>query len=186
MLEFTLDILREIGWIGLILGVAVEALSVPFPAALFVLVYGYLLNPSWIEILYFSVFTSLVYVAASFIPYYVSIRYENFIRKRLPLKKLHFAQRYIDRYGEWMIAIGRFIGMGYISYIAGLGNMKSWKFAGLTFIGFYSLSVLMFYLGTLGNLEVLVEKVQQIQWLIFLIIAVCILGYIAFRFYRRK
>ncbi|MGJ9382287.1 DedA family protein [Salipaludibacillus sp. CF4.18] len=144
MLNFILDVLRELGWIGLLIGIAIEALSFPFPAAIFVLIYGYLLDPGWGEILFFSILTSLFYVLVSFIPYFLSIRYDKFVRRKIPQQKLLFAQKWIDRYGDWMIAVGRFIGMGYITYIAGLGKMSKFKFAGLTFIGFYPLSVLMF------------------------------------------
>jgi membrane protein DedA with SNARE-associated domain len=76
--------------------------------------------------------------------------------------------------------------MGYITYIAGLGKMNKVKFAMLTFVGFYPLSVLMFYLGTLGNLEVMVDRFQQAQWLIFTLLGLAISMYIGFRFYRRK
>ncbi|WP_280770025.1 DedA family protein [Salipaludibacillus daqingensis] len=186
MVEWILDVLRNLGWIGLGLGVAIEALSIPFPAAIFVIVYGYLLNPSWLEIFSYSIITTMIYVVVSFVPYYISIRYEGFVKKKLPQQKLKFAQKWIDRYGDWMIAVGRFIGMGYITYIAGLSKMNKMKFALLTFIGFYPLSVLMFYLGTLGNLEIIVERFQQTQGVIFAGIVVAICCYVLFRLYRRK
>ncbi|MCE7791496.1 VTT domain-containing protein [Salipaludibacillus sp. CUR1] len=186
MVEFIFNILKELGWIGLAIGVAVEALSIPFPAAVFVLAYGYILNPSWTQIFLFSIITSLIYVVVSFVPYYVSIRYESVVRKKLPKHKVRFAQKWIDRYGEWMIAVGRFIGMGYITYIAGLSRMNIWKFAGLTFAGFYPLSVIMFYLGNLGNLEVMVDRLQQVQWAIYTVLGIGLAAYISFRFYRRK
>ncbi|RKL66815.1 hypothetical protein CR203_13345 [Salipaludibacillus neizhouensis] len=186
MLNFILDVLRELGWIGLLIGIAIEALSFPFPAAIFVLIYGYLLDPGWGEILFFSILTSLFYVLVSFIPYFLSIRYDKFVRRKIPQQKLLFAQKWIDRYGDWMIAVGRFIGMGYITYIAGLGKMSKIKFAGLTFIGFYPLSVLMFYLGTLGNVVVMVERFQQMQWFVYSTLGAIILLYIVFRIYRKK
>jgi membrane protein DedA with SNARE-associated domain len=186
MVEIIFDLLRQLGWVGLVIGVAIEALSIPFPAAIFVLVYGYLLNPSWLDILLYSVWTSLIYVVVSFIPYFVSIRYESIVRNKIPKQKMAFAQKWVDKYGDWMIAVGRFIGMGYITYIAGFSHMTKWKFAALTFIGFYPLSIIMFYLGTLGNIEAIITRFHQTQWLIFTGLGIVLTMYIIFRMQRRK
>ncbi|UJW58801.1 VTT domain-containing protein [Bacillus sp. A116_S68] len=186
MIELIFDLLRQLGWIGLVIGVAIEALSIPFPAAIFVLVYGYLLNPTWLDILLYSVWTSLIYVTVSFIPYVISLRYESVVREKMPKQKMAFAQKWVDKYGDWMIAVGRFIGMGYITYIAGFSHMTKLKFAALTFIGFYPLSIIMFYLGTLGNIEAMITRFQQAQWLILIVLGVLLILYIIFRIQRRK
>ncbi|WP_088032884.1 DedA family protein [Evansella clarkii] len=186
MLELIFEVLEALGWFGLILGVAIEAASIPFPAALFVLAYGYLLNPGWWEILLFSIFTTLTYMAVSLIPFWISIKYEDKLREKLPKRKVKFAQEKIEKYGDWMIAVGRLIGMGYISYIAGFCQISVKKFLMLTFIGFYPLSVLMFYLGTLGNVEAMAEWFQNTQGFIFAALVLGGFSYILFRIYRRK
>ena len=186
MIEMIFEILKELGWIGLFFGVAIEAVSIPFPAALFVLIYGYLLDPSLTQILYYSLFTTLTYMIVSLIPYWISIKYEDKLRKKLPKEKVKFAQKKIEKHGDWMISVGRLIGMGYISYIAGFCKLSIKKFLLLTFIGFYPLSVLMFYLGTLGNVELIAEWFQNGQSLIFAAIILFVSIYIYYRIRRKK
>ncbi|PIB49316.1 hypothetical protein AOA57_10945, partial [Pseudomonas sp. 2588-5] len=64
--------------------------------------------------------------------------------------------------------------------------MNKWKFAALTFIGFYPLSIIMFYLGTLGNIEAMITRFQQAQWLILIVLGILLILYIIFRIQRRK
>ncbi|UCZ52406.1 hypothetical protein LGQ02_16405 [Bacillus shivajii] len=186
MVELILDILQQLGWVGLIFGVAIEALSIPFPAALFVLTYGYLLDPSWGEVFLFSIFTTVTYVIVSFVPLLISVKYEHVIKKKLPQSKVEFAHRKIEKYGDWMIALGRFVGMGYISYIAGFCKIKPFKFAVLTFVGFYPISVMMFYLGSLGNVEEMANWLQNTQGIIMGALILLGSSYIFFRFRRKK
>ncbi|WP_026690776.1 DedA family protein [Alteribacter aurantiacus] len=186
MVETILEVLRSIGFIGLFLGIVIEAISIPFPAALFVLVYGYILNPTLPELFLLSLGSSAIYVAFSYIPYYLSIKYEPFIRKKVSKNKVRTAERWIQDYGEWMIAVGRVLGMGYIAYIAGFSKIRPVAFGVFTFLGFFPLSFLMFYLGSLGNLEKMAEWFQNAQTIIYSILGVALIGYVVFRYFRRK
>ncbi|TMW71830.1 DedA family protein [Alteribacter natronophilus] len=186
MVEIILEFLRELGFAGLFIGIVVEALSIPFPAALFVLVYGYILDPSPGEIILLSAGSAAVYTAFSYVPYYLSIKFEPAIRKSVSREKIKAAGGWIRKYGEWMIAAGRVLGMGYIAYIAGFSNIRPLAFGAYTFAGFFPLSLLMFYLGTLGNLDFMAEAFQNTQWLIFTMIAVAVTVWIGYRVLLKK
>ncbi|WP_157800978.1 DedA family protein [Bacillus solitudinis] len=186
MIEFILDLLKNLGWIGLFIGVGIEAISIPFPAALFVLVYGYILDPSLPKMLMLAIGSSIVYVSLSFIPYWLSIKYEPFLRKKLPKRKVRKVESWIEDYGVWMIAVGRILGMGYIAYIAGFSKIRPLSFGFFTFLGFFPVSLLLFYLGTLGDLEKATTWLQNAQWLIVSVIGVTLASYFAFRWFKRK
>ncbi|WP_227939559.1 DedA family protein [Alkalihalobacillus deserti] len=186
MIDIILDVLRDLKWAGLLIGIVIEAISLPFPAALFVLIYGYILDPSLPEMAMLAFGSSIVYVAFSFIPYWLSIKYEPFIRRKVSEHKVRKAERWIEKYGEWMIAVGRVIGMGYIAYIAGFSKIRPVSFAFFTFLGFFPLSFLMFFLGSLGNLEEMAEKFQNAQWLVYSIIGMTLAGYLTYRKFGRK
>jgi membrane protein DedA with SNARE-associated domain len=186
MVELILEFLRELGFAGLFIGIVVEALSVPFPAALFVLVYGYILNPSPGEIVLLALGSAVVYTAFSYVPYFLSIKFEPSIRRNVSREKVKVAEGWIRKYGEWMIAAGRFLGMGYIAYIAGFSSIRPLAFGLYTFAGFFPLSLLMFYLGTLGNLEFMADTFQNAQWFIFSVLAVLITVYLGYRVLRKK
>ncbi|MBM7096313.1 VTT domain-containing protein [Bacillus sp. H-16] len=186
MIEMILEVLRNIGIAGLMVGIVIEAVSIPFPAALFVLVYGYILDPTLTEMVLLSLGSSAVYVAFSYIPYFLSIKYEPFIRKKVSKNKVKTAEKWIQDYGEWMIAVGRVLGMGYIAYIAGFSKIRPVSFGVFTFLGFFPLAFLMFYLGSLGNLEKMADWFQNAQWLIYSILAAAAVIYLVYRWYRRK
>lgn len=186
MLDVILEVLKDMKWFGLIIGIAIEAISLPFPAALVVLIYGYLLNPSLPEMVMLAFVSSLIYVAFSFIPYWLSIKYESKIRKKLSKNKMRTAEHWVEKYGEWMIAFGRVIGMGYIAYIAGFSKIGPVAFGFYTFLGFFPLSFLMFFLGSLGHLEKISKWFQHTQWLLYSLIGITIVGYLTYHKCRRK
>ncbi|MFC0559204.1 hypothetical protein [Halalkalibacter alkalisediminis] len=85
-----------------------------------------------------------------------------------------------------MIAVGRLMGMGYISYIAGFSKIRPVSFGFFTFLGFFPSSFMMFFLGSLGNLEEIAKRLQNAQWLLYSIIGLTLAGYLTYRKFRRK
>ncbi|WP_018923258.1 DedA family protein [Salsuginibacillus kocurii] len=186
MLEFILSILEQLGIVGLILGVAIEALSIPFPAAIFMLAYGYILDPGWTDWFLLSLLSSGIYMVVSFIPYLLANRYHYLFKKKLNSGRLKRMQHMVEKYGEWAIAGGRMVGMGYIAYVAAFCEIRPFRYGLFTFIGVFPTALLMFYLGQLGNIEVIYNWFQRFQYVIFSIIALLIGGYIALRLYQVK
>ncbi|MGM0845334.1 MAG: DedA family protein [Bacillota bacterium] len=185
-IEQILNFLVGLGVWGLLLGVLIEAVSLPFPAALFILVYGYILQPSPMEIILYSFAVSLFYVLISYIPYWLSIKYEAAIRRKLSKRKQEKFDRWTEKYGDWTITLGRMLGMGYIAYLGGFCSIKPVRYGLLTFLGVLPVSIAMFYLGSIGNLNVLKESFQNVQWVINGILLTTIISYILFKLLRRK
>lgn len=181
-----MNFLVGLGIWGLLLGIFVEAVSLPFPAALFILIYGYILKPGLWEVFLYGAGVSLFYVLISYIPYWLSIKYEDNIRKKLSKKKQETFDRWNDKFGDWTITLGRILGMGYIAYLGGFSNMKPAKYGFLSFIGILPVSWVMFYLGSIGNLKVLKESFQNVQWIINAVLLTTISSFILFKLLRRK
>ncbi|PSL45908.1 membrane protein DedA with SNARE-associated domain [Salsuginibacillus halophilus] len=186
MLEFILSTLESLGLFGLFIGVAVEALSIPFPAAVFMLAYGYILDPDPISWIWLSLGSAVIYTLISFIPYAFAKRYENWVQKKVKHSKIEKMTRYVKKYGDWVVAVGRVLGMGYIAYTASVSNISSVRYAIFTFIGVLPTAFVMFYLGQLGNIEAVYEWFQRSQYVIFSLLATAIGAYVAYRALRAK
>lgn len=186
MLEVIFDILRELGWAGLIAGIAVEALSIPFPAAIIFLIYGYLIGPAGWDIIWISLLASAAYTVISYIPYYLSIRFKGLVQHRLVSRRAKRMVRFMEKYREWTIAAGRILGMGYIVYVASFCKITPLRYGLFTFIGVFPVAVLMLYLGTLGVVGEAYGVFQNVQYLIAGLFAAAVVYYIYFRIKSKK
>jgi membrane protein DedA with SNARE-associated domain len=181
-----MNFLIGMGIWGLVLGVFIEAVSLPFPAALFILIYGYILKPTLFEVVVYGVAISLLYVLISYIPYWLSLKYENSIRKKLSERKQDKFDRWNDQFGDWTITLGRMLGMGYIAYLGGFCRIGPVRYGFLTFIGILPVSIVMFYVGSIGNLKVLTESFKSAQWVINGVLLTTISSYIIYKVLRRR
>ncbi|MFB4163610.1 DedA family protein [Alteribacillus sp. JSM 102045] len=186
MLKILLDTLEQLGLIGLFLGIAVEAISIPFPAAIVILVYGYIMDPSGLEWVLISLGAAAVYTAVSFIPYWLSLRYDHLLQNRVNTSSSKRMLRFMDKYREWTISAGRILGMGYIVYLAAFYKITPFRYGLFTFIGVLPVAFLMFYLGSLGNIEVVYTWFQNVQYGIMVLIAGAIGWYVYYRVKTRK
>ncbi|SDH90275.1 membrane protein DedA, SNARE-associated domain [Alteribacillus persepolensis] len=181
MLTFLLETLEQLGLVGLFLGTAIEAISIPFPAAIVFLVYGYIMDPSGIDWVMLSIGSAAVYTAVSYIPYGLSLRFDYLLQRRVNQAKSKRMHTFMQKYREWTIAAGRVLGMGYIVYLAAFYKITPFRYGFFTFIGVLPVAFLMFYLGSLGNIEVVYNWFQRAQ---SLIIGVIVIGAGIYIFYR--
>lgn len=145
------NIIAGIGIPGLLMAMAIEGASIPFPGILVILTLGYILNITPMQIPVIAAEMSLIYCAASYIPYMIGFKLEGMIRKRYD-KQIGAAQKWFNKYGECSIALLRpFAAGNYISYIAGMSKVRLWKYALLTFIGIYPWSLLTLMIGHMSN-----------------------------------
>ncbi|WP_236692977.1 DedA family protein [Aneurinibacillus tyrosinisolvens] len=157
---------------------AIEGLSIPFPSILVVPTYGYFSHPTLPEIVLMSFWMSITCTVFSFVPYIVSNKLEVKIKKRFS-KKFQKGQRWFHKYGEWSILFSRLLGVGYISYVAGMSKISWWKYGFLTFIGVYPWAFILLFLGQLykGNAEEISRLVGQYRWYIFISLLILAVGY---------
>ncbi|PKR77346.1 hypothetical protein CEY16_11475 [Halalkalibacillus sediminis] len=186
MLEVIFDILRELGMTGLVLGIGIEALSVPFPAAIIFLIYGYLINPSGWELVWVSFVASVVYTLIAYIPYVLSIRFKHQVEKRVQSKRKQRMVKFMEKYRGWTIAAGRILGMGYIVYVAAVCKISPLRYGIFTFIGVFPVALLMLYLGGLGVVGEAYGAFQGMQYVITGLIILAAVYYISAKIKRRK
>ncbi|WP_347552527.1 VTT domain-containing protein [Pseudalkalibacillus hwajinpoensis] len=187
MLEFLISFLKELGIWGLFISNAIEASLLPFPGGMMTLTYGYLLNPSFLEMVGFAFLTSVIYTLFSFIPYGIGLKVKDKVEKKLKKKKVERVQKWFRKCGSWSIAITRPLGVGnYVSYVSGMSKVKPWIFGSLTFIGIFPWTIAMLWIGRNGNIKSVQAIFGSIQKYVFLFIAVAIIGYIGYRYYRKR
>lgn len=188
MISYLLHLLAGMGIAGLFITMAIEGLSIPIPGLIMVLTYGYILNPSIVEILGIALGMSIAYSISSFVPYSISTRL-SFSRPKWLRKGIKRVNRWFRRYGEWSIAITRPFGVGnYISYLAGMAKVRPWKYAALTFLGIYPWSVAVLLLGKIcrGNIHLARQAVQNYWSLIVLAVLVIAAIYFGIMFSNRR
>lgn len=188
MLESALNFLKECGVWGLFGATAIEASSLPFPGALFVLLYGYLLDVSFGQIVVIGFFNSLFFTAFSLIPFYIGTKIETFTKKKLPTDKIEKAQKWFRKYGAWSIVFTRPLSIGnYVSYISGISGIQAWKFAVFTFIGAFPWNTFLLFVGNSGSLldiEKVLEQIRSFGYIITALLVVVAVGY--FLIWRKK
>lgn len=186
MLEMIIETLKEWGITGLFLGIGVEALSIPFPAAIVFLLYGYVINPAGWDLLGISLAASAVYTAVAYIPYGLSIRYHYLVSDRIETGRAQRMVKFMEKYRGWTIAAGRVLGMGYIVYVAAFCKITPLRYGFFTFIGVLPVALLMLYLGGLGNVGEVYTVFQNLQYVISALILAGIGYYIYYRVRLKK
>ncbi|MFC4736329.1 DedA family protein [Bacillus daqingensis] len=186
MIDMILTTLRELGWMGLFIGVAVEALSIPFPAAIIFLLYGYLIDPTGMDLVWLSLASAAIYTAVAFLPYALSVKFKYVVERRIRTGRAQRMVRFMQKYRGWTIAAGRVLGMGYIVYVAAFCRISPARYGIFTFIGVLPVAFLMLYLGGLGNVEAVYAAFQQVQYVITAVIVLAIGGYVYYRIRQRK
>lgn len=145
------NIVAGIGIPGLLMAMAIEGASIPFPGILVILTLGYVLNITPAQIPVIAAEMSFVYCAASYIPYMIGFKLEGMIRKRYE-KEIGTAQKWFNKYGECSVALLRpFAAGNYISYIAGMSKVRLMKYTLLTFIGIYPWCLFTLMIGHMSN-----------------------------------
>lgn len=176
MLQFALDFLEKCGVFGLFAATAIEASSLPFPGALFILIYGYLIPLGPWKLVLLSAANSLVYTFFTLIPYAIGYKLEKSSKKRFDEQKIEKAQKWFQKYGEWSISLSRPLSIGnYISYISGISRIPVWRFVFFTFLGIFPWCTLLLFIGQKGNLSTIQRFLDISQKFGFLIIAILII-----------
>ncbi|WP_074011336.1 DedA family protein [Numidum massiliense] len=181
------DWLAQLGVVGLLLAMAAEGSSLPFPGFIVVVTYGFLLYPSLAELVGYALAMSIVYCAASYVPYFVGYRLETAVPKRFR-SKLHAAKNVFHRYGLWSIALTRPFGIGnYISYVAGMCRVRAIPYALYTLIGVFPWAFTMLLLGRTfqGNVQAVGQFFNDYQGYLFAALAVAICLYVLYVVCRR-
>jgi membrane protein DedA with SNARE-associated domain len=152
-LQEVLQFLARFGVWGLFVATALAATSLPFPGAVFVIVYGYLLRADFWQLIGISAVNSAIYSLFSLIPFTIGAKFGKIIKRKWNPTKVEKAQAWFRRYGEWSIALGRPTGFGKtLSWLSGTCGVPVCRYLLLTFAGTFPWNVVLLYVGSLGNL----------------------------------
>lgn len=187
MLQFALDFLEKCGVFGLFAATAIEASSLPFPGALFMLIYGYLMQLGPWNLLLLAVANSIVYTLFTLIPYGIGYKLEEFSKRKYDEKKIAKAQKWFKKYGEWSIAFSRPLSIGnYISYISGISRVQPWRFLIFTFMGIFPWCTLLLFIGNSGSLDTVQRFLDVSQKLGFLIVVILVIVGVTWFYIKRN
>ncbi|MCA1053612.1 VTT domain-containing protein [Rossellomorea aquimaris] len=186
MLDFIINVIKELGMWGLFAGNALEASSLPFPGALITLTYGYLLEPTWGKLITLAIISSLIYTIFSYIPYMIGYKLKHAIKDKTSeksTKKVEKAQKWFRKYGVWSIALSRPLGIGnYVSYVSGISKVNKIKFGMLTLTGIFPVTFIMLIIGKNGHLKSVQAIMSSVQNYLFGGGAILLITFIAYKF----
>ncbi|WP_422123271.1 DedA family protein [Planococcus sp. X10-3] len=186
-----LRILEDLGLFGLFSAIFLEGASVPFPGIIAVLAYGGLLDLSIAGMAGIAAIMAVIYSFASLIPYYIGNKLEHLLWNRIR-KGLDKAGRLFKRYGVWSIALSRPFGIGnYISYLAGISEVRLSQYLVLTFTGIFPWCFAVLYLGDYlnGNYERFVALFNEYRFEFYgtgLLLAIVFVSYSVWRRKKNK
>lgn len=187
MLEVVVDVIKDYGIWGLLASLAIEASSLPFPGGLVTLVFGYILQLTFIEIILYGLLASAVYTVFSIIPYSIGYKFEDKLKEKTSRRKIEKAERWFKKCGIWSIAFSRPLGIGnYISYVSGVFKVNIWTFLSLTLLGILPWTVGILWLGSVGNLKSVKSFMEEFQLYAILVMVVAIVGFIFYRLRKKK
>ncbi|WP_404452174.1 VTT domain-containing protein [Virgibacillus necropolis] len=187
MLQIVVDFIQEYGIWGLLASLAVEASSVPFPGGLVTLVFGYILQLSFIEVVLYGLLASAVYTGFSIIPYLIGYKLEEKLKEKTSRKKIEKAERWFKKCGIWSIAFSRPLGLGnYISYVSGTLKVNKWTFLSLTLLGILPWTIGVLWLGSVGHLKSVKSIMEEFQLYAILVLVVLTAIYIFYRLRKKK
>ncbi|MEW6274456.1 MAG: DedA family protein [Bacillota bacterium] len=142
MKEWVMDYLGALGTGGLLLGVIIEAMGIPFPGGLMVILAGFLVNQGRLNLFAVLVATILGFNLGASIAFFIGrcmgepflVRFSKYLR--VTPVRLEQARQWLKESSAAFIIFGRFVPMvsNLTPYIAGLSGLQFWKFIGYNFL----------------------------------------------------
>lgn len=169
MTDFILKLVDDWGIWGVLLSMVIEGSSFPFIGTFFIITVGFLLELSWFEISWISLFGSVLYAIGSYIPYFIGLKLGNSLENRLGPKRresLEKAKLSFSKYGFWSVAISSPLHLGnVVPFLAGMSNMHLGLYTILTMIGIAPTTFLFLSIGHFyhGNTDLIIKKINQYQ-----------------------
>lgn len=188
VLSIITPVIYKHGYIAIIISAILEGTSIPFPGTIVFIIVGFIIYQGGLNIWYSIFLGGFFYSLASFVPYYIGKNIKgslfSFLERycRVSRRKIENMEKFFHKHGEISVCISRpfFIG-NYISYFAGISNIKRSKFFILTFLGILPWATMYLWLGYYfrGNLDkayLFLEKYNIITAgvLVFIIIGIII------------
>jgi membrane protein DedA with SNARE-associated domain len=187
MTESILRLVEDWGIWGLLLSLIIEGSALPFIGTFFIVTVGFVMDLTWFEIIWISLFGSLLYAIGSYIPYYIGYKLESSVLNRLSASKresLEKAKTSFTKYGIWSVAISTPLHLGnVIPFLAGMSHMNLRNYTLLTMLGIAPSTFLLLSIGRFyqGDSEKVIEQIVNYQWIMLIGFALITAVYVGWK-----
>jgi membrane protein DedA with SNARE-associated domain len=189
------NIIRSLGYIGIVLVMAAENIFPPIPSELVMPLAGFMAREGTFNIWLVILTGMLGSVIGALVLYYLGAWANETVIRRFVRRwgryalisesDLDVSLGYFNRYGEVVIFFGRLIPLvrSLISIPAGMNRMPLPKFLFFTMLGTTLWSAFLSFMGWIlqANWELVVGYIEQYQRVVLVLIALAVLAFIYFR-----
>lgn len=197
MLQLFTTYFAQLGYLVIGLAALAEGLTIPCPSMAVLLMAGAASTSDKLSFWATVLVAAVSYTIGSIIPYLIGY---NIPRMRtLPwagrfieasLKSLDQVNQLFTRHGEKIVALARPFWIGNcVSYFAGLNRMAPWKFLVFTFLGIFTWSMTVVYIGSIfsANLGKAASLIKQYSWIAFFaLVAAIAIGWWVARYLKAR
>lgn len=180
------ELLEQWGVWGVLVSLFIEGSAFPFIGTFFIVTVGFVLELTWFEIAWISVFGGFLYALGSYIPYYAGYALGGTVLNRLgPANRARFEKmmNVFSKYGIWSVAIASPLHLGnVVPFVAGISQMKLSLYTALTMLGITPSTFLLLSGGRLypGDPDDVLEMIGKYQeWVLvgFAIMTAAFIGW---------
>lgn len=191
LMQTLFDYLAKLGSVGLLAAIFIDALGLPFPGGLMIVMFGFLINRGDVNLFEVMLAIYCGYLTGTTAAYYIGKNIgEPFIKKygrilRVTPERFAKARQWLNNFSAAYIIFGRFIPtLGNVTpYIAGISQVKLPYF--LIYSSIFTLlwSAVNIAVGYLfgQNWRQVAEAVSTKSWIIGLLF---IMAYLAYKYYK--
>lgn len=155
LLVFTSLVMAKMGYLGIVLLMAIESACIPLPSEIIMPLAGYLVYKGTFSLLWVATAGAIGCNVGSVIAYEIGyyggrplvLRYGHYLL--LSQRDLDWADRFFSKFGAWAILIARMLPVvrTFIALPAGIARMPRGRFHIYTFIGSWPWCYLLAYVG---------------------------------------
>ena len=192
--EYVLGLVKEFGYIGIILGMAIESSLVPLPSEIVMIPAGVLAQKgemNFFMVVFCGVLGSYIGSLANYVGAYLLgrpliVKYGKYFF--LSEKKLKRVEAFFRKFGNISIFIARLIPVvrHFISIPAGFAKMNFWQFSIYTILGSALWMIILTAVGYfIGQNSQKVHELMPLLKMGALGFCLVVIGYICWRFYKK-
>lgn len=195
MYAYVLHIAEQLGYFGIIIGMAIESSLIPLPSEVVMIPVGILVSQGKMNFMVATlcgalgsyIGSALNYIGAYYFGRPLIIKYGKYFL--LPQKKLERVERFFTKYGSISIFIARLLPVvrHFISIPAGFAKMNFYRFSVYTIVGsFIWMAVLIFIGYKIGqNIEAL-HKIMPIIKICTVILCFVTVAYFVYMIRKKE
>lgn len=192
--EYVLNLVKEFGYIGIILGMAIESSLVPLPSEIVMIPAGVLAQKgemNFFMVVFCGVLGSYIGSLANYVGAYLLgrpliVKYGKYFF--LSERKLKRVEAFFRKFGNISIFIARLIPVvrHFISIPAGFAKMNFWQFSLYTILGSTLWMIILTAVGYfIGQNAQKVHELMPLLKMGALGFCLVVIGYICWRFYKK-